>query len=209
MEAWKTCNGGVGAPFDVPTAANAFATAFVADIEAAGPLKAALLRKQIGRAGLTRIVLRDLEAGYKKRPGPALFPNLRAVSDEMIAQQHRQIKTSRISGGLGQDFTAIIGAIGAAAGAAASIYSSVANADMQKELLKLRQQRNAATIQIAQLQAKTAQTQLAAANVAASGIPSSSPVSTVVAAVGGMPVVATAAGAIALGVAGYFAFRRK
>lgn len=198
---------GMGATNDVPAAANAFAAAFVADIESAPPLKAALLRRQIGRAGLTRIVMRDLDSVRMRRTGPALFPNLRVVAREFLAQEAR--KTSgRPADGMGQ-WDAIAGVIGAAAGAAANIYSSVTNADMQKQLLKLQEQRNTAAIQVAQLQAKTAQTQLAQANVAATGVPSSSPIATVLQAVGGWPVVGIATGAIALAVGTYFAFKGR
>ena len=198
----------LGAPNDVPAAAHAFATAFVADVEAAAPLKAALLRKQIGRVGLTRIVVRDLDAMHRGRPGPALFPNLRAVAREFMDQQHRpvQVKVSGLRDGLGQDFSTIANVIGAAAGAAANIYSAVANADMQKQLLKLQQQRNDTAIQIAELQANTARTQLAAANVAATGVASGTPGAAVLQAVGGWPVIGGAAAAIALGVGTYFAF---
>lgn len=209
----RACFGGLGAANDLPAAANAFATAFVADIEAALPLKEALLRKQIGKSGLTRIIVKDLDAMHRGIPGPALFPNLRAVSKEVMDQHHRKVKTSGINGGLGQDFGDIASLISAAAGAASKIYSAVSDADMNKQLIKLQQQRNATAIQIAELQAKTAQVQLAAANVAATGVTSSSPLagpmSTVLEATGGWGgAAAIATGAIALSVAGYLALKR-
>jgi hypothetical protein len=202
---WRNFDDGLGAPNDVPAAAHAFATAFVADVERAAPLKAALLRRQIGRSGLRRIVVRDLEAMHRGVPGPALFPHLRSVAREFLEQQHRPVKTRGVDGGLGQDFSAIANVIGAAAGAAASIYSATTNADMQKKLLQLQQQKNTAAIQIAELQAKTAQTQLAAANVAATGVASGTPGAEVLQAVGGWPVIGGTAAAIALGVGAYFA----
>jgi hypothetical protein len=218
VRTWSSCNGGVtwrnfdtglGAPNDAPAAAHAFATAFVADVERAAPLKAALLRRQIGADGLRRIVVRDLDAMHRGLTGPALFPHLRAVAREFLEQQHRPVKAAGPDGGLGQDFSVIANVIGAAAGAAAGIYSSVENADMQKKLIQLQQQKNTAAIQIAELQAKTAQTQLAAANVAATGVASTTPGAQVLQAVGGWPVLGGAAAAIALGVGTYFAFGRK
>lgn len=202
---------GLGAPNDVPAAATAFASAFVADIEAAPTLKAALIRKQIGPDGLTRIVMRDLDSIRLRRTGPVLFKNLRAVAREFVAQEARK-SVGRPAGGMGQ-WDAIAGVIGAAAGAAANIYSATTNADMQKKLLQLQQQKNAAAIQIAELQARTAQVQLAAANVAATGVTSSSPLSgpmsTILEATGGWGgAAAIATSAVALSVAGYFALKR-
>lgn len=198
---------GMGAENDVPAAAHAFATAFVADIEAAPALKAELLRGRLGRSALTRIIVRDLDRARTRGAGPALFPNIRAVAREFLAQEGRPVHGARPENGMGQ-WDAIVGAIGAAAGAAANIYSSVANADMQKQLLALEQQKQKATLQIAELQAKAAQTQLAAANVAATGVPSTSPLSTVLQSVGGWPVVGIAGAAIALAVGIYLARRR-
>lgn len=201
--------GGLGAQNDVPAAANAFAAAFVADIESAPALKAELIRGRLGRGALTRIIMRDLDGARVKKPGPVLFPNVRAVMREFLAQEARPSRVSRMpEPGMGQ-WDAIAGAIGAAAGAAASIYSAKTNVDMQKKLLALEQQKNQAAIQMAELQAKAAQTQLAAANVAATGVPSSSPMSTVLESVGGWPVVGAATAAIALAVGAYFALRRR
>jgi hypothetical protein len=201
--------GGLGAPNDVPASANAFAAAFVADIEAAPSLKAELIRGRLGRSALTRIVLRDLDAARVRKPGPPLFPNVRAVAREFLAQESRPSKISRMPvPGMGQ-WDAIAGVIGAAAGAASSIYSAKTNADMQKKLLSLEQQKQQAAVAIAELQAKAAQTQLAAANVAATGVPSSSPMATVLESVGGWPVVGGAVAAIAVAIAAYFATRRR
>lgn len=220
---------------DISAASRAFASAFVADIESALPLKAALLRKEIGRSGLTRIVMRDLDAARVGKPGPVLFPNLRAVAREFLDQEERRVAKSGVGqfhnraagymqvsparevpvSGLGQ-WDAIASAIGAAAGAASSIYGAVTNADAQKELLKLEQQKVQAQIQIAQMQAKAAQVQLAAANAAVSGTPvligpdglpiqsggSFGPE------VAGIPIVPAVAGAVALAIAGYFAFKK-
>ena len=195
---------GLGAQNDVPAAARAFAAAFVADIEAAPFLKEQLLRGRLTRGGLTRIVTRDVEGGLAgRRGGPALFPNLRAVAAEFLAQEHRPVHGA----GMGQ-WDAIAGVIGAAAGAAASIYTAKTNTDLQRQLLSLEQQKQKATLQIAELQAKTAQTQLAAANVAATGVSSSSPLAPVLQAVGGWPVLGGAAAAIAIAVAVYFGRRR-
>lgn len=194
--------GGLGAPNDVPAAANAFSAAFIADIEAAPFLKEQLVRGRLTKDSLTRIVLRDLQGGLKGyRAGPPLFPNLRAVATEFLAQEARPVHGA----GMGQ-WDAIAGVIGAAAGAASSIYSAKVNTDLQKQLLSLEQQKQKTAIQIAQLQANQAQTQLAAANVAATGLPA--PIAEVLQSVGGWPVVGTAAAAIAIGVAVYLSRRR-
>lgn len=193
---------GMGAVNDIPAAANAFASAFVADIEAAPSLKAELLKRNIKGDGLTRIVMRDLDRYRRRLPGPALFPNLRKVSKMFLEQEGYYARNPNT--GMGQ-WDAIAGVIGAAAGAASSIYSSVTNTQMQKDLLRLQQQRNTAAIQIAELQAKTSQAQLAAANVAASGVPSTSILSDI----GGWPTVGIAGAGIAAAIAIFFATRGR
>ena len=220
---------------NLPAAAHAFATAFVADMESARPLRSAILLKKIGREGITRIVTRDLDAARLGRRGPALFPNLRAVAQEFLNQEKRRAPYTGISQfhnrasgymqvapayeravyGLGQ-WDAIIGAIGAAAGAASSIYGAKITADAQKQLLNLEQQKVNAQIQIAEMQAKAAQVQLAAANAAASGTPvklgaDGLPIPYTEAfgpEIGGVPVIPAVAAAFALAIAGYFAFKK-
>lgn len=193
---------GLGAPNDVPAAARAFATAFVADVEAAPFLKEQLVNGRLGRGGLTRIILRDLSGGLNgRRGGPALFPNLRAVSAEFLAQEARPVH----GGGMGQ-FDVIASLVGAAAGAASSIYSATQTSAVQKQALDLQKQKAATDLAIAQLQAKQAQTQLAAANVAATGIPTSSILSPIVQTIG-WPGLAI--GVIALSVGSYFMLRRR
>ncbi len=188
-------------------AAYAFATAFVADIESAPSLKEALVRKRISRNGLIRIVSRDIEAFQRGARGHALFPNVRAVAREFVAQERRQIKATGVSG-LGQ-WDAIASVIGAAAGAAANIYSSVKNTEMQKDLLRLQQQRAQAEMAVAQLQAQAAQTQLAQANAAAGNASANTfslapgPLGPSLAGIPILPVVG-----IAMAVGGYFFFKK-
>lgn len=193
---------GMGAVNDIPAAANAFASAFVADIEAAPSLKAELLKRNIKGDGLTRIVMRDLDRFRRRLPGPALFPNMRKVSKTFLEQEGYYARNPNT--GMGQ-WDAIAGVIGAAAGAAANIYSATTNASMQKQLLQLQQQKNAAAIQIAQLQAKTSEAQLAAANVAAGGVPSTS----ILSSIGGLPTLGIAGVGIAAAIAVYFATRGR
>jgi hypothetical protein len=196
---------GLGAPNDVPAAARAFAASFIADVEAAPFLQEQLVRGRLTRGGLTRIILRDIDGGLRgTRGGPALFPNLRAVTAEFLAQEARPVHGA----GMGQ-WDAIASLVGAAAGAATSIYSAKSNIDMQQQALALQQKQVKTASSIADLQAKTAQAQLAAANVAATGITSSSPIGQFIQAVGGWPAAGAMAAAVALAVGAYFALRRR
>lgn len=194
----------LGAPNDLPAVANAFATAFVADIEAAAPVKAALLRRQLDASGLARIVTRDLDAARRGDKGPALFPNVRAVASEFLAQE------ARLSGGGMGQWDSIISAVGAAAGAASKIYSAVQDQAAAKQLLALAQQKNMTELQIAQIQAKAAQVSLAAANASTGGatgaIVSTSSFGPSVA---GVPVVPAVGAAVLLALALNLAFGRK
>lgn len=197
---------GMGAPNDLPAVASAFAASFIADIEAAGPLKAALLRRQLDADGLARIVTRDLDAARRGDPGPALFPNVRAVAGEFLAQEARR---TRPGSGLGQ-WDSIISAVGAAAGAAAKIYSAVQDQAAAKQLLQLSQQKNQTEIQIAQIQAKAAQVALAAAN-AQTGTADGSLVATgsLGPVVAGVPVIPAVGAAVLLALGLHVAFGRK
>src|SRR6185369_2973884 len=83
-----------------------------------------------------------LQGGLKGyRAGPPLFPNLRAVTAEFLTQEDRPVHGS----GMGQ-WDAIAGVIGAAAGAAANIYSAKVNTDLQKQLLSIEQQKQQTAI---------------------------------------------------------------
>jgi hypothetical protein len=208
---WTTCNGGatwrnygLGSENDLPAVANAFAAAFVADIEAAPAVKAALILGQLDADGLTRIVTRDLDAARRGDPGPALFPNVRAVASEFLAQE------ARLSGGGMGQWDSIISAVGAAAGAASKIYSAVQDQAAARQLLQLAQQKNQTELQIAQIQAKAAQVALAAANASA-GTATGEIFSTgtLGPTVAGVPILPAVGGAVALALGWYFAFGRK
>jgi hypothetical protein len=192
---------------DTNAAANAFASAFVADIESAPLLKAALVSRKLDRNGLVRIVARDLEAFQRGSRAPALFPNVRKVTREFVDQERR---TSPGMAGLGQ-WDIIANVVGAAAGAAANIYSAVTNTAIQKDLLKLQQQKAQTEIQIAQMQANAAQVQLAAANAAA-GQASANTFTLAPSALGpafaGIPLLPVAAG-IALAAAATYHFVKR
>lgn len=188
-------------------AAIAFSTAFVADIEAASALRNGLVSGRVDRNGLIRMVARDLEAMKRGSREPALFPNVRAVVREFVAQEHRQ---GPAMAGMGQ-WDVIGQVVGAAAGAAASIYSAVQNTAMQKDLLKLQQQKTQAEISIAQMQAQAAQTQLAQANAAA-GQASASEFTLAPGpfgpSVAGIPIIPAAVAAVSLAVGGYFMMKK-
>lgn len=194
---------GLGAPPAPKAAANAFTLSFIADLEAAPQLKEAIIRRQLDGRGLANIIYRDVDRGRRRMPGPALFPNVRKVAGMILRSE------GELSGGLGQ-WDAIASAISAAAGAAASIYGAKITTDAQKKLISLEAQKNQAAIQIAELQAKAAQTQLAAANVSAGNAPDGSAltVGTLGPAISGVPILPVAAGAIALAVGVYFVAKK-
>ena len=193
----------LGAPPDPRAAANAFALSFIADLEAAPQLKEAIIRKQINGRGLANIVLRDIDRGRRRMPGPALFPNIRKVSGMILKSE------GELAGGLGQ-WDAIASAISAAAGAASSIYGAKITADAQRKLISLEAQKNQAAIAIADLQAKAAQTQLAAANVAAGNAADGSvlTVGRLGPQISGIPILPAAAAAIAVAVGAYFVAKK-
>lgn len=134
-------------------------TALAADMIRAEKLGEAIDRRWLTPAGFRNILVRDVKRGFEGEPGPALFPNVRAVLETM--ENAKAVLQSRY--GMGQwdaIFNSVLPALTDAAGKYATAKLS---GETATDIAKIQAQQQALVLQTAQLQADRARLELAKA----------------------------------------------
>lgn len=168
---------------------SAVAAAVTADYLRSPTLRRVIMSGDLSKDGLRNLMTSDVERYVAKKPGPNLFPNLRAV-----VKTQMNIEEGKLRGGMGQ-WAELAQAI---AGAASGIYSAKVTTDAAKKIQALEVQKQQLALQSAQIQASNLKLSLAVAQGDPAAVAAAGGGGSIISAMPTEAKVAVGAGALAL-----------